>query len=59
MEAFTRETCRSKNIVNYLDLLSSAKRALKQNIMNLRGLKMFSKFYLNLRFLIKSSMDIK
>ena len=42
-EMFTLETenCRPKNIVKYPHLLSSGKRALKQNIMNSGELKIF------------------
>ena len=54
----TKKFC-LKNIINYPPLLSSEKVALKQNIMNLRKLKTFLYFYLNLCFLVKSSMDIE
>ena len=45
-----------KNIVKYPNFLSIGKRALNQNIMNLRRVKIFFSFYLNLRFVIKSPM---
>ena len=44
---------------NYPHLLSSGKKALKQNVMNLRKSKIFLEFYLNLCFLTKPSMNIE
>ena len=56
------ESCHPKislNILIYYLVENGGKRTLKQNIMNLRRLRIFVCFYLSLCFLIKPSMDIE